>query len=381
MRSAVTGLETLLADRSIVVCCGPGGVGKTTVSGALALQAARSGRRAIVVTVDPARRLADALGVGEAYGGGPGPGSAGASGVHLVDGPWSGELWATMLDARGTFDNLVRRYAPTPAQGEAILSNRFYRNLAGSLSGTQEYMAMERLFELHDDARYDIVIVDTPPTRNALDFLDAPRRLAQFLDSRAYRVLMMPARTSLKAVGIATAALLRNVSRVVGSDVISEASAFFQAFEGMEEGFRQRSKRTQELMLGPETAFVLVTGLRPDTLADAGFLAERLRATGSAVDALIANRTHPLFGVVDADTWDRRVAELANTSLAAYAAVVAGSQRRAEQEEAALEEIGYRIGAALTLRVPELDSDVADLDGIGLVADALLAAAGATANG
>ena len=164
---------SVVHDSSIVVCCGSGGVGKTTAAAALAVEGARAGRRACVVTIDPAKRLSDALGL-EALTNEPG----------RIPGEWPGELWALMLDTKSTFDDLVHRYAGTKEQAEGILANRLYRNIAGALSGTQEYMAMEKLYELHDEARFDLIVVDTPPTRNALDFIDAPRRLTRFLDNR-----------------------------------------------------------------------------------------------------------------------------------------------------------------------------------------------------
>src|SRR6185437_5687885 len=202
-------LGPLAKERKVVVCCGPGGVGKTTVSATFALQAARQGRRACVVTVDPARRLADALGV-ESLPNTP----------AVVPGDWSGELYALMLDTKGTFDDLVRQYSKTEEQAASIQANRLYQNLAGALSGTQEYMAMEKLYELTDGGDYDVVVVDTPPTRNALDLLDAPRRLTQFLENRLFRALLLPTRAGLRAVGVATRAVLRTISKVAGAEIV-----------------------------------------------------------------------------------------------------------------------------------------------------------------
>ena len=176
-------LDDLVTRRKVVVCCGSGGVGKTTVSATFALAAARAGRRSCVVTVDPARRLADALGV-ESLPNTP----------TEVQGDWPGHLHALMLDSKGTFDDLVQQYARTPEQAESILANRLYQNLAGALSGTQEYMAMEKLYELVNSHEFDVVVVDTPPTRNALDLLDAPRRLTRFLENRIFRAVMVPTR-------------------------------------------------------------------------------------------------------------------------------------------------------------------------------------------
>ena len=269
----------------MVVCCGSGGVGKTTVSATFALAAARAGRRSCVVTVDPARRLADALGV-ESLPNTP----------SEVQGDWPGHLHALMLDSKGTFDDLVQRYARTPEQAEAILANRLYQNLAGALSGTQEYMAMEKLYELVNSGEFDIVVVDTPPTRNALDLLDAPRRLTRFLENRLFRALLVPTRMSLRAVGVATQALLRTISKVAGAEIVQDAVGFFQAFEGMEDGFRSRASAVHDLLADPATAYVLVTSARPDAVTEAGFFAEKLAERDVAVAALVVNRIAPSFG-------------------------------------------------------------------------------------
>src|SRR5580704_7033292 len=278
-------LGSLVTERSIVVCCGSGGVGKTTVSATFALAAARAGRRSCVVTVDPARRLADALGVQSL-----------ANTPSEVNGDWPRQLCALMLDSKGTFDDLVQRYARTPEQAEAILANRLYQNLAGALSGTQEYMAMEKLYELVNSGEFDIVVVDTPPTRNALDLLDAPRRLTRFLENRLFRALMVPTRMSLRAVGVATQALLRTISKVAGAEIVNDAVAFFKAFEGMEEGFRTRAGAVRELLADPSTAYVLVTSARPDAIAEASFFAEKLLERDVTPAALVVNRIHPSFG-------------------------------------------------------------------------------------
>ena len=191
----MTALQSLARDAEIIVTAGSGGVGKTTTAAVLALEGARAGRRAVVVTIDPAKRLADALGL-EGLTNTP----------SKIEGDWPGELWALMLDTKSTFDDLIVTYSIDPKQAERILGNRFYKNISGALSGTQEYMAMEKLYELHDEKLYDLIVVDTPPTRNALDFLDAPRRLTRLLDNRIFRLLVMPTRAYLKAVSAATLA-------------------------------------------------------------------------------------------------------------------------------------------------------------------------------
>ena len=284
-------LRELVTGRRILICAGPGGVGKTTTAAAIALQGARLGRRACVVTIDPAKRLADALGLDEL-----------TNEPHQVQGDWQppGQLWALMLDTKTTFDDVVVRNAGSPQQAEAILGNRLYRNISGALGGTQEYMAMEKLYELHREGHFDLVVVDTPPTRHALDFLDAPGRLTRFLDNRVFRLLMMPTRASLRALGVATQLFLRTVSKVVGGAVVADTMAFFAAFEGMEQGFRDRAALVEELLVDGTTAFVVVASPRRDAVDETLFFADRLRLSSGRVEALIVNRVFPDFGPVPA---------------------------------------------------------------------------------
>jgi anion-transporting ArsA/GET3 family ATPase len=357
-------LSSLVAERAIVVCCGSGGVGKTTTAAALAVEGARQGRRACVVTIDPARRLADALGLAEL-----------TNEPGRIDGDWPGELWALMLDTKTTFDSLVTRHAANPEQAEGILRNRLYRNIAGALSGTQEYMAMEKLYELHEEGRFDLVVVDTPPTRNALDFLDAPRRLTRFLDNRVFRLLMMPTRAYLRAVSIATQAFLRTVAKVVGGEVVADAVAFFQAFEGMEEGFRTRAKRVLQLLSDRQTAFVLVAAPRRDAVEEAMFFAEKLGESGITVDALVVNRLHPRFGgdglSEGADAVRARAQSLAGTALGSLYANLADFRQVAEREESHFADLAGRVAPAPVARVPFLAADVHDLDGLRRVGEHL----------
>ena len=356
---APVGLAELVDERSIVVCCGSGGVGKTTVSAAMALEAARRGRRACVVTIDPARRLADALGIDSL-----------ANTPRRIEGPWTGELWALMLDPKGTFDDLVGRYASSPEQAEGILSNRLYRNLTGALSGTQEYMAMEKLYELSESAIYDIIVVDTPPTRNALDFLDAPRRLTRFLGHRLFQLLLMPTRAYLRAVSVATQALLRTISKVAGADIVHDAVAFFQAFEGMEEGFRLRAEHMRRLLLRRTTAFVLVTSPRYDTVEEAGWFADKLNESGLAVEGLIVNRVHPAFAPAGLE-----MPEVSGDgALAALVENFRGYQAVNHREEDAFAALVTQVAPSPVARVPLLDVDVHDVDGLALVADHLFTA-------
>ena len=282
----------MLDDAAVVVCCGSGGVGKTTVAAAIGIEAARRGRRVVVLTIDPAKRLADALGVDEL---GAEPQRIDTAGLG-ADG---GELWAMMLDTASAFTAVVRRHAADPEQAERIVANSFFRNMAGSLSGTQEYMAAETLHVLAADERFDLVVVDTPPTRSALDFLAAPGVLARFLDHRLFKLLMLPARPGMRMFNVATQPVLRTIGKVVGSDVLADAIAFFQAFAGMEAGFRQRADDVIALLRVPTTVFVLVAAPRREAVGEAAWFAGQLAEQGIDNIAGVANRVHPPFGARD----------------------------------------------------------------------------------
>jgi anion-transporting ArsA/GET3 family ATPase len=351
----VNALTSLVNERSVIVCCGSGGVGKTTVSAIFALEAARAGRRACVVTVDPARRLADSLGVQSL-----------PNTPTEVDGDWPGHLHALMLDTKGTFDDLIHTYSRTPEQAEGILANRLYQNLVGALSGTQEYMAMEKLNELVESGAFDVVVVDTPPTRNALDLLDAPRRLTRFLENRLFRALLLPTRMSLRAVGVATKALLRTISKVAGAEIVQDAVAFFQAFDGMEEGFRTRAGAVRELLADPSTAYVLITSARPDAVAEASFFAEKLTERDIAPAALIVNRIHPYFGGAEPVA----PAESAGP-LAALEANLTALNDVARREENSYSALAAQVAPAAIGRIPLFGHDVHDLDGLQRAADVL----------
>lgn len=349
-------LQLLVDERRIVICAGAGGVGKTTTAAALALGAARRGRRACVVTIDPARRLADALGVAEL-----------TNDPHQVKGDWPGELWALMLDTKTTFDQVVAANATSPQQAEAIYRNRFYRNISAALSGTQEYMAMEKLYELHTEERFDLIVVDTPPTRRALDFLDAPRRLTRLLDNRIFRLLMRPTRAGLRAINMATQIFLRTVSKVVGGEVVRDAVAFFEAFEGMEQGFRDRAQAVLALLSEPMTAWVLVTAPREDAIDEALFFARRLHDSSIRVDAVVVNRIFPRFGPAPDVP--------AGGPLADFAANLRDLDRVAGREEGFVEALAGRVPEAPVVRVPHLEEDVHDLDGLTAIGAHLLGAA------
>ena len=362
------GMEELVAESRVVICCGSGGVGKTTIAAVLALEGARRGRTTCVVTIDPAKRLADALGL-ESLSDAP----------SVIDRErWDadqsatpgGSIAALMLDTKSTFDHLVTDNAETPDQAQRILDNRFYRNVSGALGGTQEYMAMEKLHELHEHGNFDLIVVDTPPTRHALDFLDAPRRLVHLLDNRIFRMLMMPTRAYLRVASVAVQTFLRTVARVVGSEVIDDVVAFFRAFEGMEAGFRARALAVEELLAAPDTAFVLVTSPRRDALEEAQFFARQLERNGQSIETLIVNRVHPLFGdeapagLRAAATELRGAAGPAALRLAERYENLADFRDLAAIERAHLQGVHERIGSTTVTYIPYLSRDVYDFSAL-----------------
>ena len=342
----------------VVVCVGPGGVGKTTTSAALALQGAKQGRRACVVTIDPARRLADALGTGH-LGNEP----------HLVtplagSSGWPGELWAVMLDAQGTFDHLVDRYATSGAQADAILSNPVYRNISAALSGTQEYMAVEKLYELEESGRWDLIIVDTPPARHALDFMEAPRHLMRLLDNRVFRLLMTPTKVGLRALEVGTQVLLRTVAKVAGGEVVADTVEFFTEFEGMEDGFRARAKRADELLHSRRTAFALVCSPRRDTVEEALYLSAQLAKEGLEATRVVVNRCYPRYTPLSAGAQSR----LAGSPLAPLVANLEQLELVSAKEEEQLVRVSAALPKAVLYRVPFLAREVAELEALEEVA-------------
>ena len=344
----------------VIVCCGSGGVGKTTSAAVIALEAAQLGRRAVVVTIDPAKRLADALGLENL-----------SNTPREIAGPWSGSLSALMLDTEGTFNGLVSKYAGSPDQAEKILGNRFYRNIAGALSGTQEYMASEKLFELANDARFDLVVVDTPPSRNALDFLEAPGRLARFLEHRLYRLVTAPTRGIVRAVNVAAQTFLRGVAKAVGGDVIADALAFFAAFDGMEQGFTDRARMVEALLRDGETSFVLVASPKRDTVEEATFFAKKLADHDIAVRAVIVNRIHPLLGSPSPEADRERAEQFAGSALGDLYRCLSELELVAKAERSHLGDLADRVAPAPMIEIPYLPFEVHDLETLSALADHL----------
>ena len=283
----VLDVDALLDDRQrrIIVCCGAGGVGKTTTSAALALRAAERGRRVVVLTIDPARRLAQSMGI-EALDNTPRP-------VPDVDTTNGGSLDAMMLDMKRTFDEVVINQA-SPEKAAQILNNPFYVAVSSSFAGTQEYMAMEKLGQLDKDARrtgrWDLIVVDTPPSRSALDFLDAPERLSSFLDGRFMRLLLAPARGPARLMTAGFGMVTNTITKIIGAQVLQDMKAFVAAFDTLFGGFRQRAQRTFELLQDPRTAFLVVAAPEPDALREAAFFVERLRQERMPLAGMVVNR-------------------------------------------------------------------------------------------
>lgn len=282
----MTGLDVdrLLASASIIVCCGAGGVGKTTTAASLALRAAEQGRRTVVLTIDPARRLAQSLGLSE-LDNTPRP----------VAGLAQGSLEAMMLDMKSTFDQLVVEHAE-PDKAQAILDNPFYQALSSSFAGTQEYMAMEKLSQLKATGDYDLIVVDTPPTRSALDFLDAPQRLTTFLDGRLVKILLAPTKAGgkayLRVVSVGVSAFTSVLTRIIGNETLKELSAFVAALETMFGGFRERAQATYDLLKDAGAAFVVVAAPQADALREAAYFTERLAHEQMPLAGLVVNRVH-----------------------------------------------------------------------------------------
>src|SRR5918999_723235 len=271
----------LLEGRRIVVCAGAGGVGKTTTAAAIAMGMAERGLKVAVVTIDPARRLADSLGL-EALGNEP----------RRVEGEFEGELWALMLDSKRTFDALIERLAPDPATRDEVLSNRIYHQLSNAVAGSQEFTAIAKLYELDQDGGFDLLVLDTPPSRNALDFLDAPQRLKGFFGGRAVRLFLRPAGLSGKVLGRGSGMVFSLLKRVTGVDLLQDLSVFFRTLGGMIDGFMERADRVGALLEDPATTFLIVSSPNHDPIEEAIHFHRKLRDASMPFGGLVVNRVH-----------------------------------------------------------------------------------------
>jgi anion-transporting ArsA/GET3 family ATPase len=368
-------LDAAIRRSHVLVTTGAGGVGKTTSAAAIGLAAAQAGRRTLVLTIDPARRLAQAMGLDE-LGDDPTQVDLGAA-TELPEG---GELWAMMLDMQTTFDRLIDRHATSASNARAIKANRIYRTLSSTLSGTQEYMAMERLHELHESGEWDLLVVDTPPTRSALDFLDAPKRMSSFLEGRLLRLLLKPGMAAGRGVGRVVGAgattFMKVAGRVTGMDLLNDLADFFRNFEGMYEGFKERADQVLELLRDPDSRFVIVTSPEPPPLREAKFFLERLQQEGLHLAGVVVNRVRPEVPRDPSDAALRRAVEQLGDGVEDGA--VAGTLRllgdvrnlAARQRRDVIAAL-YGIEVRALLEVPLLGGDVHDLAGLDLIARTL----------
>lgn len=367
-RSPAAALEAALANRRVLVTCGSGGVGKTTAAAALALQAALGGRRVLVCTIDPSRRLATSLGKGQLSGR---PRAIELAPLRPTPG---GTLHAMVLDVKGTFDALVARHTKDQPARDRILKNRFYQHVSAALAGSHEYMAMEKLLELAQDERYDLVVLDTPPTRHALDFLEAPDRLLGFLDVGVLRFFVrsyfVAGRLTPELATRTGRALVRLLDRFMGLQFLQELSEFFLAFEGMYDGFRTRAGEVHALLRAETTGFVLVAGPQPRALEEALFFHRRLAEKRMSLVGFLVNRVH-------LDPARERGARRAGRAgvepgLAARLALTLREQQvlaRVERRAIARFEVDARKRPVL---VPELEQDVHDLRGLHAFSERVL---------
>lgn len=385
------GISGLFAAREIIVTCGSGGVGKTTVAGAAAAMAAvEHGGRVLVLTIDPARRLATALGL-EALGN---------KEVLIPAETWAatgtrprGELWAAMLDTKASWDDLIELHAPDTVTRDAILANPLYQNITSKFIQSHDYIAMERLHEIHSSGRYDLIVVDTPPTRNAIDFLEAPQRMADFFSSRLLRWLIAPSRS--RVVSAASKPFYTVADRILGSQFLEDIAEFFILFQSMYDGFVARADAVTRLLHNPRTSFVVVTTLEPAPSREAGFFVEELAKRNLALGAVVLNKVLPpglldpsaaatarvlsqrseqvvstlnrngdlgvggeaedsLDFVRDSESWARVMREIGD-SFANFAVV---AQRESEEQHGLVQKAG------LVAAVPHLEDDIADLEGL-----------------
>lgn len=352
-------LAAVIAQADLVVTCGPGGVGKTTTAAALGIAAAQTGRRVVVVTVDPARRLADALGLD--------------FDAHLYDphevagvGADGGSLWALMLDAETVFDRLITERAGSPTKAEKILTNPVYRSIAGSLAGAQDYMAVERLHQLHTSREYDLVIIDTPPSRDAIDLLEAPDRLVRFLGHPIYRALTMPSRSFARVTNAGTSAFLWIVRRLAGPRLVQDTIDFFRSLSGMEQGLRQRAADAAVLLRAGTTSFVLVSSPRAEAVGESTHLAHAIIDGGFRLDGVVVNLVHPLPPpLLD-------LGEVHPGALADQIAYHRELTALAVSERAEMDELLHLASGVAVAEVPMLEVDVHDVEGLTRLAQLIV---------
>lgn len=381
-RSSPSGLGSLLMSRRVLLVVGCGGVGKTTTTAALGLAAARRGKRVLCLTIDPARRLSQSLGIEEMKTEAQtiDPALFARAGLDVP-----GSMTVMMLDTKSTFDGLIRELAPSPEQRDRILNNILYKYISTSLAGTQEYMAMEKLHATKADPRYDLILLDTPPTANALDFLDAPERLVGAIDSAATRWLVQAVQTSgsfsLNVLAKSAAAIVRGIGKVSGSGFLEQMAAFIAEINTLFGGWKKRADAVSAALRGPDVAYVLVTTPDPLAVREVLFFADRLREQNMRRDAFVVNRVHPVYervpDVVEVqEALGKRPVELGPDAARRLRQATEDERRMGKLDalhliglEAALED--EALGGSLLAHVPAFPYDIHDLDRLARIADVL----------
>ena len=367
MTGSHAGITDRLEGKRICIVAGSGGVGKTTASAALALGLAAAGTRVAVVTIDPARRLADALGL-EELGNEPrmvDPVVLRGHGVEM-----RGELWAMMLDPKATFDGLIARLAPDARTRDDVLGNRIYAHLSSAIAGSQEFSAVAKLYELHRDGGYDAIVLDTPPSRNALDFLDAPDRLTDFFEGRALRLFLVPTGIAARVVGAGTSVVFGILKKLTGVNLLEDASVLFRAMGALIDGFRERAAAVKALLADPATTFLIVASPEREPVAEAIFFREKLREARMPFGGLIVNRATLLDDDETADPEAIRVAlrDALGDALAAKVALSVEDQRLLAARNAdAIERLKTALEEPEPIVVPRLDGEVQDIEGLLLL--------------
>jgi anion-transporting ArsA/GET3 family ATPase len=361
----MSSVAELLEGKEICICAGSGGVGKTTTSAAIATGMASRGLRVCVLTIDPAKRLADSLGMVELGNEARrvDPSLFAQHGIEM-----KGELWAMMLDAKATFDQLVARQAPDEESRDRVLGNRIYQQISSALAGSQEYMAMEKLFELHTEGRFDLLVLDTPPSRNALDFLDAPRRLTQFIEGRSLRVFMRPSGIAARVAGRGASVALGVLKRIVGFDLLADLAEFFNAFSGMVDGFQARAKRVNSLLSDRRTCFLVVCGPQGEPIDEAVYFHRKLVEAKLPFGGVIVNKVHYPAEQLKGDGADLLATLTERLGDEDFAGRVAENfadyQALAERDARNIARLSAELRTKGVIRVPYLDEDVHDLAGL-----------------
>jgi anion-transporting ArsA/GET3 family ATPase len=371
----------VLEGKEICICAGSGGVGKTTTSAAIAMGMAAQGKKVAVLTIDPAKRLANSLGLREL-----GNEECLVPAERFAENglEMKGELWAMMLDAKRTFDDLIERHAPDEETRDRVLSNRIYQEVSNAMAGSQEYMAMEKLYELHQEARYDLLVLDTPPSRHALDFIDAPERMTRFIEGKSLQFFLKPGRLGMRVIGRSGGALFGVLKRITGIDLLQDLSDFFQSFGDMATGFRERAQRVSELLSDRKTTFVLVTAPEREPIDEAIFFWRRLDEAKLPFGGVVVNKVHHDYLALAEDATgtqpdialDQLSIELERSldgsrDNAELAAKVKENFERyrvlAKRDRANIARLTRELDSSSVIEVPYLDEDVYDIGGLAQI--------------